>query len=204
MIRYILFLIIIVAFNSCNSTLDTFPVKMQDGMTISVNSSIKYYPDEESFVHDVSFSVPRQYEYFNVEKFEYVEDSTYVAEGHDQSFIGYWEKATFGDWIKEYGLVPQTVYYVATKIYTKNITMPQDGLEIVPKWGSPLMGYCPNTEYTTFKVNNNKEQHVSTLYTGVKYIGYDSKGKGIYKEIPSLNINQKITWKFLIQNDGWE
>ena len=200
-----IFLTVLVVICSCAPDTDIYSVTMHDGKTVTVNTSQKYYSGENEFAHRVSFSFPRSYDYSVMEKLEYVEDSSYVVNGYDQFFIGCWEKAVFGEWIRNYGLVPNKVYYVATKVYVKCVSRPQDGLMIVPKYGGLFMGYRPDVEPRTFWVDN-KDRQASVFTTGVRYIGYDSDGNGIYKEIPSLsnNKNQKLVWNFLIQDNVWD
>lgn len=177
---------------------------MKDGNTITVYSSQKSYLDKDEFVHRVSFSFPRSYEYGDIEEIKYLEDSTYTVSGYNQSFIGYWEIAKLGEWSRDYGLDPNKVYYVATKVYAKYVPLPPNGLRIMPKLGGIFMGYCPGMEPSTFWVDNDSDAKVSTLTTGVRYIGYDSERNTIDCEIPSFvdNNDNKLTWKLLIRDDG--
>ena len=68
------------------------------------------------------------------------------------------------------------------------------------------MGYCPDIEQRTFRVYNNPDEQVSMLITGVRYIGYDSERNSINCEVPSFtdNKNDKLTWEFLVRDDGWD
>lgn len=179
-------LIVISVLCSCESEDDLMNVTMQDGNTITINSSQRYYHSEEEFVHCVSFSFPRSCEYSEVEEVEYLKDSEGIVSGYSQSFIGCWEAAKFGEWVRDYGLNPNDVYYVATKVYTKYVSMPCEGLRIVPKFGGQFMGYCPDVEPRTFRVNNDSDAQVGVLTTGVRYIGYDSEGNRIACEMPSF------------------
>lgn len=179
---------------------------MRDGNIITTNSSQRYYTDEESFVHGVSFAFARSYDYSEIEEMEYQDDSEGKVTGYNQSFIGSWEIAKFGEWIRDYGLESGKAYYIATKVYVKYTSMPPIGLRIVPKYGGHYMGYCPDIEQRTFRVYNNPDQNVSMLITGVRYIGYDSERSSINCEVPSFTDNKKdiLTWEFLVRDDGWD
>lgn len=193
-------------FCGCESEDDTITVTMRDGHTITTNSSQRYYTDEESFVHGVSFAFARSYDYSEIEEMEYQDDSEGKVTGYNQSFIGSWEIAKFGEWIRDYGLESGKAYYIATKVYVKYTSMPPIGLRIVPKYGGHYMGYCPDIEPRTFRVYNNPDQNVSMLITGVRYIGYDSERSSINCEVPSFTDNKKdiLTWEFLVRDDGWD
>jgi hypothetical protein len=193
-------------FCGCESEDDTITVTMRDGHTITTNSSQRYYTDEDSFVHGVSFAFARSYDYSEIEEMEYQDDSEGKVTGYNQSFIGSWEIAKFGEWIRDYGLESGKAYYIATKVYVKYTSMPPIGLRIVPKYGGHYMGYCPDIEQRTFRVYNNPDQNVSMLITGVRYIGYDSERSSINCEVPSFTDNKKdiLTWEFLVRDDGWD
>ena len=193
-------------FCGCESEDDTITVTMRDGHTITTNSSQRYYTDEESFVHGVSFAFARSYDYSEIEEMEYQDDSEGKVTGYNQSFIGSWEIAKFGEWIRDYGQESGKAYYIATKVYVKYTSMPPIGLRIVPKYGGHYMGYCPDIEQRTFRVYNNPDQNVSMLITGVRYIGYDSERSSINCEVPSFTDNKKdiLTWEFLVRDDGWD
>ena len=134
--KFQLFLIVMVfLFCGCESEDDIISVTMQDGNTITTNSSQRYYPDEDEFVHGVSFAFARSYDYSEIEEMEYQDDSEGKVTCYNQFFIGSWEIAKFGEWIRDYGLEPDKAYYIATKVYVKYISMPPKGLRIVPKPG---------------------------------------------------------------------
>ena len=193
-------------FCGCESEDDTITVTMRDGHTITTNSSQRYYTDEDSFVHGVSFAFARSYDYSEFEELVYQDNSEGKVTGYNQSFIGSWEIAKFGEWIRDYGLESGKAYYIATKVYVKYTSMPPIGLRIVPKYGGHYMGYCPDIEQRTFRVYNNPDQNVSMLITGVRYIGYDSERSSINYEVPSFTDNKKniLTWEFLVRDDGWD
>lgn len=189
---------------SCETKDDSIRVTMEDGQSIVVSSSPKYYPNEDEFVHSVSFSFPRSYIPGHAEEINYLNESEGSVSGYDQSFIGAWEIARFGDWIKEYGLKPNNNYYVATKVYAKYVSQPPRGLRLVPKYEGDFMGYCPNVEPKTFLVNKLSQTEDIALLTGYRYIGYNSERETVNIEIPSFINNNNLIWKFLIRDDGWE
>lgn len=205
--RYLFFItIFFLLFSSCKSDNDLRCVIMQDGKAITINSSDKYYNDEDEFLHNVSFSFPRFYKYTNVDNLDYTTESNYTLTGFSQIFIGGWEFAKFGQWIRKYGLQPNKGYYVATMIYAKYISLPPTESRIIPIVGTQFMGYCPQKEATTFQVDTDYNAQVSILITGVRFIGYDSDGSNINIEMSSFADNNNIlTWKFLIRdNNDWD
>ena len=199
MSRYLLFLLAAFIVISCNS--NPYTITMQDGVTIQYVSTPKYYSTEDDFVHDVAFDFPHPYNYAMPQHIDYVQDSIYTIHGYNQTFIGHWERAKFGDWIKAYGLVPEQNYYVATKVYAKYISMPQDELSIYPKLRTPI-----THKPLYVGVEHNKEKQACALFAGVRYIGYDTKGKGIYMEIPFFanKGDDQLTWKISVENDIWD
>lgn len=173
---------------------------MNDGNTINVASRKITYHSEEDFVRGFSFSFECNYNFSNKECINYDVGESYEVNGYDQTFIGSWQIAKFGDWIKNYGLNTDEYYYVATLIYAKYIERPITGTMIVPQTG---LGCSISEENKTFSVLSDKETNTSILLTCVRLIGYDKNKSAINLCIPQLT-NNNITWKFLIQSDGWE
>ncbi len=190
---------------SCEAGNWPIHVTMEDGKTITISPKTRYYTSEDEFIHGVSFPFPYSYIYPEIEKIDYVVDSSYTVTGYDQFFVGNWEIARFGEWARQYGLKPNSNYYVATKVYAKYVPKPPSELNIKPKLDIALMGYVPWSEYKTFFVSYEKDAQVSVLTTGVRYIGYDSERKNIDLDMPSFNENKnnKLTWKFLIVESVW-
>ena len=126
--------------------------------------------------------------------------------GYSQFFSVAWKIAEFGDWIKQYGLIPNTPYYVATRVYVKYVSSPPSGLRIVPKYGEEYMGYCPDILPRTFQVYENAPGKIKVLTTGIRYIGYDSNRNQVNINIPSFidNNANRLIWNFLIRDDGWD
>lgn len=203
---YSILLVIVCVLCSCDSEDELSEITMMDGNTITVDKYKRFYSTEEEFVHDVSFSFPREYNLNCVEKIDYLNNQEYTVYDYNQSFIGCWVIAEFGNWIKEYGLIPNVPYYVSTMIYVKYLSETPKGLRIVPKFGEEHMGYCPDIIPKTFRVYHYSNRKLNVLTTGFKYIGYDSKRKPIAINIPSFidNSKNKLTWNFLIRDDGWD
>lgn len=203
---YDILLVILCSLCSCNTEDSKYEIAMSDGNVITVDGRKFYYHTEDEFVHNVSFSFPKYYNYGNVEQIDYLENIEYAISGFDQSFIGTWEVAEFGNWIKAYGLMPNTPYYVATKVYTKYLSETPNGLRIVPKLGGEFMGYCPNITPKTFRVQQGESSRINILSTGVRHIGYDSNRASVNIDIPSFvdNNKDKPIWTFLIRDDGWD
>ncbi len=188
-------------FISCDSEGNTTCVTMKDGVTIEVETSIKYYNTEEDFIHSISFNFHKDFAFYPKIEFEYRPNEEYELSGYSQKFIGCWEKAQFGEWITQYGLSPYLTYYVCTKTYVQYVSLPPEDYMIVPKLSNDNMGVCPNIGSKTFLALNDNKKQTSTLITGVRFIGYDSHQETVNIELPQLN---NIIWKFLIQSDGWE
>lgn len=203
---YSLLFAIVAMLCSCNSEEEFCEITMADGNIINVDSTRKYYSTEEEFVHSVSFSFPRQYNVTSCEQIEYSNYQEYTVYGYDQFFIGCWEKAEFGDWITQYGLIPHTTYYVSTIIYVKYISETPKGLRIVPKFGGEYMGYCPDIIPNTFRVYQDSNEKYNVLTTGIRHVGYDLNRNSVKVSLPSFidNNKNKLTWNFLIRDDGWE
>lgn len=204
--RLLLWGFIIFALCSCDNGNDLMQVTMKDGYTIVVDPSPKYYADEDEFVHAVSFYFPRPYDFSQTEEVEYTKNTEKNVKGYNQFFIGHWETARFGEWIRSHGLDPRKTYYVATKVYAKYVSMPPEGLRIVPEVGGQFTGYLPCIEPRTFQVENNCDAQAIALITGFRYIGYDSERNATNYEMPSFINNSKtnLIWKLLIRDDGWD
>lgn len=190
----------------CTTEPEFNKILMKDGNTIEVNRNKRFYASENEFVHELSFSFHRQYNFTNVEQIYYSNDQEYTVFDFNKFYVGFWEIAEFGEWIQQYGLTPNAPYYVATRVYVKFVSSPPAGLRIVPKYGVENMGYCPDIIPKTFIVNNDANENLNILITGIRFIGYDSNRELVDVCIPSFvdNNKNKLTWKFLIRDDGWE
>jgi hypothetical protein len=176
---------------------------MQDGFVITINKTTKYYPTEEDFFHNVRTDFPHTYMIENVEKMEYEENKHYEVIGYNQDFVGCWEKAKFGNWAENYGLTPNKIYYVSTKLYAKYVSKPDNTLMIVPEKGLQNMGYCPGLNDKTFCVEQDNVTNTNILTTSTRFIGYNSEGNHVQCTINSFT-NNKLIWKFLILQDVWD
>lgn len=203
---FIILVTVICLLQGCDKEEPIIKNVMKDGVEIVVPTKVRYYDSEEEFIHNVSFSFHREYDLKMVEEVEYTFGEQYVVTGYDQRYNGVWEKAKFGDWISSYGLDASDTYYVCTTVVTKYLNIPPQGLMIVPKLGIELMGYCPGIDPKTFLVDYATERDASILLTGARTIGYDSDGNSISISVPSFfnNNTTNLTWKFLIQTDGWD
>lgn len=121
--------------------------------------------------------------------------------GYSSDTIGAWEIAKFGNWIEPYGLRANHPYYVSTRLIKKYVSLPPNGMMIVPALNTDSMGYCPGITFPTFIVDKDTNSKFAILKTGERVIGYDSDGNNIFYYIPNL---KTVTWKFSIQDDGWE
>lgn len=198
--------ILVLLFCGCESKVNTITVTMKDGTAITTTPLQTYYPNEDGFVHGVSFAFQRKYDTSVFQKVEYKEDSIGKVTGYDQSFVGRWEIAKFGEWIRNFGLEPGKAYYVATKVYVKYLSMPPVGLQIIPDPEGRFMGYCPDLEKRTFRVYRMNEEHLVVLITSVRYIGYDVERNRVDCEVPSFpgDKRTKFTWRFKVTDDGWD
>lgn len=110
-------LVILVISQACSKD-DDLPLEMADGNRITLsNNEIVYYSNESDFLHSYMSIFPCKYSFISNNNGPYLQDESYSIEGYDDRFIGYWEKAKFGDWIKKYGLEPNKVFYCATIKY---------------------------------------------------------------------------------------
>lgn len=184
---------------SCNEEDNICTLTMNDGTTIDVASTKITYHSEEDFVRGLS-SFECNYNFSNKEYINYNVGESYEVNGYDQTFVGSWQIAKFGNWIRNYGLNPDEFYYVATLIYAKYIERPTTGTMIVPQTG---LGCSLSEEDNSFSVLSDKETNTAILLTCVRLIGYDKNKSAINLCIPQFT-NNNLTWKFLIQSDGWE
>lgn len=169
---------------------------MADGVTITLrNDSISYYGDEQDFLHSITFAFKSDYSFLSPHNGPYLPGNKYSIDGYDDRFIGLWERVKFGDWIRNYGLIPNKTYYCSTikyVVYLPNLSYESEYLPVLPLND---MGYIPWRKKRMFEIEYGKHFPKCIFYTGTKYIGYDENRKGIYKELPTIN---KLVWKFTV------
>lgn len=192
----------------CANDSEEMYVTMKDGFIIKVRPDVKHYASQYDFEHAVSFDFPMIYDYNSVEEISYAPNERGVVYGADQTFIGCWELASFGDWIRDLGLEPGKVYYTATKVYVKYLKaqQPTDDVYISPDPGSPYMGFIPFYEQSIFEVKKHASAGVTVLTTGVRIIGYRPDLYALNFEIPSnlTNNNQLPQWNYRILPNVWD
>ena len=186
----------------CSKDDNILHIEMSDGNTVVVNTHTKFYDSEDAFLHSVSFRSTNDYQVHDVEEIDYEINCRYSLVGYSQINTECWEMAKFGSWATKYGLSPNTVYYVATDIFAKYISAPQEGLMIVPDANNVNMGYCPGINSPTFMYSVNDTANVCILQTGSKCVKYDSNG--IPVNLIINNLKKQLTWKFQILRDVWE
>lgn len=201
-----LLLLLIFVASSCHDEVDNDIVTtMEDGKTIIISSEIHFYSTEEEFVHNVSFPSSHSAKAVEFEELNYSKGTLMAVYGYNNFSIQKWEKTKLGSWCEKYGLKPNNIYYVGTKVYDKYVSKPPEHLRIVPKYEENQMGYCPLVDSRFFEVLNEDYNQCTILRTGVRYIGYDSKRNPLNIEIPLIfNNKNNLTWKFSIQDDGWD
>ena len=188
---------------SCDDHYDKiYSVKMRDGNTIKVLNSQRVYSTEKDFLHNISFAFPRSYDLRNVEQCDYTSDSIFVIEDYNQSFTGAWEVAVFGEWIRAYGLIPHTPYYVATTVFAKYVSAPPRHKTLYPLGGT-YMGYIPGLERPSFFISHSPDYTCNIFTTGARLIGYDSSKNAISIYIPSFINTNKLTWYFQVDTSPW-
>ncbi len=198
----VLWIFIILINWGCASEDYILHVSMKDGNIITVDYRPKFYESEEAFIHSVSFPAMEDSQTYNVENIDYEINGRYSIVGYDKVYTGCWEVAKFGVWATKYGLRPNTVYYVATDVFTKHLPAVPEGMMIVPHEDNDRMGFCPGIAYATFIDTNDYKTGVCILQTGNKSIKYDSNG--VFVNININNLKEQLTWKFQIQNDVWD
>ena len=197
----IIFIIAIVIFASCESGDALKTLTMKDGRTIIVENGIKYYQSINDFMTAVSFSFDKSNANCPVDTTKFQIGGKYKITGVSSDTIGAWKVAKFGNWIEQYGLKANRPYYVCTRLFKKYLSLPSTGMMIVPTSTIDSMGYCPGINFSTFIIDKDTHLKSAILKTGERVIGYDAEGNHIFYYIPNL---KKITWKFSIQEDGWE
>lgn len=197
----ILISFVIVILVSCESGDVITTLTMKDGRAITIVNGVKYYPSVNDFKSSVSFTFDSANDKGSVDTISYRNGERYKIKGYSSDTIVAWEIAKFGNWIEKYGLKADQNYYVCTRIFKQYVSRPPEGTMIVPALHNDSMGYCPGINYPTFTADYNKDSKFAILKTGERVIGYDSDRNSIFHYIPNLT---KITWKFSVQDDGWE
>lgn len=187
---------------SCSSEDDILHAVMNDGNTFSVDSRIIVYETEDAFLHGVRFFPDSQILTDEVEGVDYEINGKYALTGFSQMETGSWEMAKFGSWASNYGIIPNTVYYVATEVYIKKLPLVPDGLMIVPNTHNECMGFCPGIAAPTFIYQNNYAANSCILKTGNRVVKYDTNKDPI--NININNLKEQLTWKFQIQKEVWD
>lgn len=189
-------IVLITTFTSCDEP-DNLSVTMADGQKIILTSDIpRFYESESEFVSNTPINILCEYSFLSNNENAYDVGKKYEIDGFDDRFIGKWEKASFGNWIADYGLIPNKEYYCAWIKYVLYLPT-QSNADYIPIFPMGNMGYVSWTDRPCFDVEYKKGYPKEILYTYVRYIGYDENKKGIYKEIPTLN---KIVWNFTLKN----
>lgn len=196
-VKIILLISLHLAITSCDGPDNLLHETMDDGQKIILkNDASHYYESEDQFLSDIPVNIPCDYSFLSKDEGQYEINVNYSIDGYDDRFIGAWEKATFGDWITEYGLIPNKEYYSAWIKYIVYLPI-SDNADYIPVFPMGNMGYVSWTNRPCFDVEYKKGFPKEILYTYVRYIGYDQNKKGIYKEIPKLN---NLIWKFTLKD----
>lgn len=190
--------------NSCSESPSNLYIKMKDGNVISLRQDNEvYYETEDEFQRGLSFGFRMNYSFLANSIVNLMPDSTINIVGYDDRYLGLWEKASFGNWIKDYGLESNKSYYIASCVYVIYLPLAPDGYYLFPMPESQdSIGFVPSLGYKGSIVETDKSAGFSIARSGSRYIGYDDNGNIIALEIPQLN--KKITWKFLIKRNGWD
>lgn len=192
-----LFLITPIFLLSCDSEPTFYSEKMRDGQIISLRNGLThFYANESQFLSDIPMSLRCNYSFLSTADSIYQTDKEYFIEGYDDRYIGLWEKASFGDWISEYGLTPNQEYYCSWLKYVIYVPILTNA-DYIPIFPMENMGHVSWTDKPCFDTEFQNDYPKEILYTYVRYIGYDNNKKGIYKEIPNLN---KLVWKLKLKN----
>lgn len=190
--------------NSCSEPPSNLHIKMKDGNVISlIHDKEVYYETEDEFQRGLSFGFKMNYSFLANSNVSLIPDSTINIVGYDDRFLGLWEMASFGNWIKNYGLESNKTYYIASCVYVIYLPLAPEGYYLFPIAEShDPIGFVPSLGYKGSIVKTDKSAGFSIVRSGSRYIGYDDNGNLIALEIPQLNNN--ISWKFLIKKNGWE
>lgn len=184
--------ILAMIFTSCDEP-DIISATMVDGQNILLRSEdIHFYDSESEFMACPVINIPCDYSFLSGNENQFQTGREYCLEGYDDRFLILWEKASFGDWISDYGLIPNEEYYCAWLKYVLYLPALKDA-DYIPVFPMDNMGHVSWTDKRCFDIEYKKVYPKEILYTYVRYIGYDQNKKGIYKEIPKIN---KLVWKF--------
>ena len=170
-------------------------IVMLDGREVYLSTDrVMHYDDEEAFCLAFTFDFPTMYSCLTNNVGPYEAGVEYSIEGFDDKFIGWWEKATFGEWAKKYGLIPGRIYYCATIKYVAYVPRLED-MDYVPRKPFDNVGYTSVTSDRFFITGGVYRTPYEKFETAFRYIGYDESRHGIYKELPLTN---KMIWNFTV------
>lgn len=189
-------LLILMILLACNNN-DDLRLNMADGNQIHVISDkIVNYANESDFLHSYAPVGRCKYSFHSNNKGPYLQGEVYSIQGYDDRFIGYWEKAKFGDWIKKYGLEPSKTYYCATIKYVIYMPIPPANEEYLPFLPLNEMGYSPWTSQRSFETEYGDNYPKCVFCTYFRYIGYNENLAGVYMTLP---LTDKLIWNFTVE-----
>lgn len=192
-IRVMTMMCIVYTFASCEKDKDP-GITMVDGRVVHLSTDkVTHYDTEEAFCMAFTFDFPTMYSCLTDNLGPYDDGVDYSIVGFDDKFIGWWEKATFGEWAKEYGLTPGRTYYCATIKYVAYVPQ-SDEIGYIPIGPFDNVGYTPwSTDSRGYFISLVTNTPYKAFETYFRYIGYDESRQGTYKELPSTN---RIVWNF--------
>lgn len=199
----IVILLLTVVVGSCHDDEETIcNILMSDGQIISVDSkNVEYYNSEIDFIKGCDADFAHSYTFLQNDSIALEKDGVYSVSGYDERFVGAWELTKFGEWISDYGLNPDGLYYSASIMYIKYLPVPPIGYMVCPLVkNNDIMGYLPTLGEKSFRVIYMDK--LTILMTLSRCVGYDEDTYPIMQEVPILKNN--ITWNFSIIENSWE
>lgn len=176
--KHICIYLFICIFFGCSSEYnlpdDSEIVKMNDGKSIIVcRDTVLYFPDKD-FPVDVSAPVNPE------------EKGFLKSYSHSRNDI-VWFKAKFGEWISDYGLNPEKIYFVRKEYYYQEYVQCGEG-EIVVGYvpENSCMGLFETVNGKRFKgfEANVRDEYYSGCRTLIFFVGYDDDGNSVSCHIP--------------------
>ena len=201
--RLIVILLLTVVVGSCRDEEETIShILMSDGQIISVdNKNVKYYNSEIDFIKGCDADFTHSYTFLQNDSITLEKCGVYSVCGYDERFVGAWELTKFGEWISDYDLNPDELYYSASIMYIKYLPVPPIGCMVCPLVrDNDIMGYLPTLSEKSFRVVYM--DNLTILMTLSRCVGYDEATYPIMQEIPILKNN--IIWNFSIIENSWE
>lgn len=164
---------------------------MKDGTVFYTNYDVKFYGNKNDF-RDFAMKEKNDIRIQNNQKWK--KDSIY---GYNEEREIEWNKVKFGDWIKDYGLIPGDIYFVKTLNVFKYIPATCEEMLIPGSyfvWDEDSIGTVEGMDKVGFYIINRISFGYYEAFTRVKCISYNKDGEKVNVYFPLKP--DKLKWKY--------